>query len=186
MRSLKHALVGVVVTLVMLAIGILFVSYSGAYNVAATEPHTAPSYWLFTNTMEHSVRVRAAGIKAPTSFTTEQSNAGFDLYNQRCVLCHGAPGIQLEASGDLDPDPPPLWTDVRHWTDGELFWIIKNGVKMTGMPAFSRIYKDEDIWSVVAFLRVMDRLTPQAYTDRVKSAHPSISDSILQPAGKIQ
>jgi mono/diheme cytochrome c family protein len=78
--------------------------------------------------------------------------AGARAFSQRgCATCHGAPGVESQKfSEGMNPDPPDL-KDVAGDTEAaELFWVIKNGIKMTGMPSFGKIgMDDKEIWSVV-------------------------------------
>ena len=63
-----------------------------------------------------------------------------------CVVCHGAPGKEPSyIRQGLRPEPPNLAESSKRWGGAELFWIIKNGIKMTGMPAFGPTHQDEEI-----------------------------------------
>ncbi len=87
---------------------------------------------------------------------------GMDHYRENCVACHGGPGVDpAELAKGLHPDAPELWKkDSQEMTDGELFWTIKNGVRMTGMPGFGPTHTDQEIWRIVAFVRHLPQLTP--------------------------
>ena len=80
-----------------------------------------------------------------------------------CVTCHGAPGVDASEAGEgLNPPAPDLTTGkVQKRTDGELFWLVQGGIRMTGMPAFGPTHKDEEIWKIVAFLRRLPALSPE-------------------------
>src|SRR5206468_7122711 len=86
---------------------------------------------------------------------------GLDHYRENCVVCHGAPGVEMgEAGKGLNPPPPFLDSPaVQGRTDGQMFWIVKNGIRMTGMPAWGPTHKDEEIWQMVAFMRHLPQLT---------------------------
>ncbi len=87
---------------------------------------------------------------------------GLDHYRENCVVCHGAPDVEpAELAKGLHPDAPELWKDSEEISDGELFWTIRQGVRMTGMPAFAPTHTDEEIWKIVAFVRHLPHLTPQ-------------------------
>ena len=87
--------------------------------------------------------------------------AGLQMYAHSCVICHGAPGAEgADFSKGLNPFPPSL-ADASDLSDGELFWIVKHGIRMTGMPAFGLTHNDDQIWNVVAFIRHLPNLTPQ-------------------------
>lgn len=85
--------------------------------------------------------------------------------------CHGAPGRSSEgfASG-LNPSPPYLPTGEvqKELTHPELFWVVKNGIKMTGMPAFGGHHDDRALWAIAAFVRKLAEVTPEAYAQMVE------------------
>jgi len=91
-------------------------------------------------------------------------------YSEMCSGCHLAPGMErTEISGGLYPRAPELrrGTDL---TPAEQFWIIKHGVKQTGMPAWGVTHDDELLWDVVAFVRKLPELTAEQYETMVKTA----------------
>jgi mono/diheme cytochrome c family protein len=151
----------------MLGLGILIavaVVFLGAYNVAATAGHMAPTQWLLHTTMTQSVRLRAQEIRVPKLDDPQRVQSGFREFNEMCVGCHGAPGAERSEVGlGLMPQPPDLSVAVKHWTPEELFWILKHGVKMTGMPAFGPTHDDKELWTVVAFLRTLPGISPAEY-----------------------
>jgi len=89
-----------------------------------------------------------------------------------CFGCHGAPGHELsEIAQGLNPKPPKLDAeDVQAGSDAELYWVVKNGLRMTGMPAFGPTHEDKELWSIVAFLRRLPKLKPQEYDAMVEAA----------------
>src|SRR3954464_15262259 len=100
---------------------------SGAFDVAASKPHTPLTYRIVKSTMEHSVRRHARNIRAPTPFTAPQAVAGFCAYEAHCVMCHGAPSVARQTwVNGMTPDPPYLVEAPRRWTPGELHWIIEH------------------------------------------------------------
>src|SRR5207247_9017962 len=93
-----------------------------------------------------------------------QAKEGARLYNETCVYCHGAPGKDPEDIGKgLNPEPPFLPDTIEGWSTAEVFWIVKNGVKMTGMPSFGASHKDDEIWKVVAFVQKLPKMKPEEY-----------------------
>jgi mono/diheme cytochrome c family protein len=149
--------------IVLIALGLAF-PYSGLYNVSATHPDSAPVTWLLSTTMKHSVQRRAAAIDAPSLEPPDMLRLGFQHYRGMCVGCHGAPGVEVdEAAQGLNPRPPELVKSAGKWQPNELFWITKNGVRMTGMPAWGVTHSDEKIWAIVSFVRGLPELTPEEY-----------------------
>ena len=161
---------GFLAAIVLMVLVALAVSYSGVVNVAATEQDKGVAAWFLSNTMRSSVRRQASGIAAPRQASEEEIREGFRFYNEACVYCHGAPGKDPTDIGKgLNPEPPYLPDVVARWSGGELFWIAKNGIRMTGMPAFGSTHKDEEIWKVVAFIQRLPTVTEEDYA---KMEHP--------------
>ena len=137
---------------------------SGFYDISATDQHLAPTYWLLDTAMKHSVKRRAEDIAVPQLGLPEQVNRGLALYRAHCVQCHGAPGVAPEPFAlGMMPAPVPLVHTARTWTPAEMFWVVKEGIKMTGMPAWKYRMSDDEIWAVVAFLPAMARMTPAQF-----------------------
>ena len=154
---------GIVIGLLLAVGGMLLFALSGAFDVAATSPDSSISQWLFRTTMRRSVATRSSDIPPP-QFTDEGAKDGFKEFSEMCTGCHGAPGKPPRAVGKgLNPRPPDLAKTVPTWDDGNLFWIIKNGIKMTAMPAFGRTHDDQTIWNIVAFLKKLPGMTPEQY-----------------------
>src|SRR5690606_37992245 len=113
------------------------VAWSGIYNIAASRGH-----WLVTRMalefgMRSSVRTHALGIEIPPLDEAALIERGATHFQGSCALCHGAPGIERNpVARRLIPEPPPLSHKVTEWRTRELFWIVKHGIKYTGMPAW--------------------------------------------------
>lgn len=160
MRTVATALI----VLLILALVFLFFIYLGLYNVGAALPHNAFAYWVFSTTMDNSVRRHAEEIKVPPLSDPALERQGAGFYREACVSCHGAPGVERSGIGSgLSPMPSDLAKTVPGWTSAELFWIVNNGIDMSGMPSFRHIYQDMEIWSIVAFLERLPGLTPPDY-----------------------
>jgi len=140
------------------------VMYSAVYNVAATEPHNALAKWVFNTTMEHSVARHARDIEAPDLKSRDQLYAGINNYQEMCAGCHAPPGEEpsVVAKG-LNPEPPDIAESAEHMSARELFWVVKHGVKMTGMPAWNPTHDDNELWPIVAFVERMPDMTPAEY-----------------------
>ena len=165
LTKLHHLLIGAGIALVLIVpLGVFGFVKSGIYNVAASHPHTKLTEWITHETVIHSARRHAASIEAPRAFTTGQVVAGFCAYETHCVACHGAAAVAREqwVSG-MEPSPPYLLDATSKWTPSELFWIVKNGIKMTGMPSWRDSMTDAQVWEVVAWIEASRRLPPQTY-----------------------
>ncbi|HUX93221.1 MAG TPA: cytochrome c [Ignavibacteriaceae bacterium] len=152
---------GVVVVTI---IGAVIFIYSGIYNISATIPHNGLTHWIMSTTMDNSVKHHAKNIVVPDLSDSSKIEMGFVRYRAVCANCHGAPGVsQEELAAGLYPKPPKLVRTIHEWTPAELFWITKYGVKMTGMPAWGPTHSDDKIWSIVAFMEKMQKMTPEQY-----------------------
>jgi mono/diheme cytochrome c family protein len=145
--------------------------YSGAYNIAADSPHTAPVFSVLNMIRQRSISVRAEGIPVPSDLADpKRVEAGAGLYNEMCSGCHLAPGMErTEISQGLYPRAPDLSLGVA-LTPAEEFWAIKHGIKMTGMAAWGQTHSDTLIWDMVAFLQKLPGLNAVQYQLAVKSA----------------
>ena len=164
-EKLLHIGIGAAVAFAVIApLGAFAYIKSGIYNVGASSPHTKLTEWITHETMIHSVRSHARAIVAPQSATAAEVRRGFCAYETHCVACHGASAVARErwVSG-MEPAPPYLLDATQRWRPRELFWIAKNGIKMTGMPSWRNAISDREIWDVVAFLEAQSKLDSQAY-----------------------
>ena len=157
-------ILGFVVALVLAVIAALAITFSGAYNVAANVPDAGIVSWLLSTNMQRSVMRQARQIDAPPQLTDEQARQGLRIYKETCVYCHGAPGKDPGDIGKgLNPEPPYLPDTAGRWTDAQLFWIVKNGIKMTGMASYGSVHNDDEIWALVAFVQRLPHMTPEQY-----------------------
>ena len=163
--NLHHLLIGAAIALaVIVPLGAFAFVKSGMFNVAASSPHTRFTTWLTQETMIHSVRSHAKSITAPANASAAEVRRGFCKYETHCVACHGASAVARErwVSG-MEPAPPYLLDATQRWRPRELFWIAKNGIKMTGMPSWRDSLSDRQIWEVVAWLEASRQLPPSTY-----------------------
>jgi len=163
---MKTVLRLLVLLVVILAAAIGFI-YSGLYDVSAGTPDRGLIRWALVNTQRHSVHRAVDAIKGkvkvPNLEDPQLIREGFVRYHRMCATCHGAPGVTISEIGQgLNPDPPEL-SDIGRDEPEETFWVVKNGIKMTGMPAFGLTQTDDEVWTIVAFARKMGKLTPQQY-----------------------
>jgi mono/diheme cytochrome c family protein len=151
-------------TAVLAAAAGAVVLLAGWYNIGATGQHWQPVYTVLERGMHYSVRHHARDITAPDLAGAGTLRRGAALYRDRCVQCHGAPGVaQADIGKSMQPVPGPLVDAARRWQPRELYWITRHGIKMSGMPAWEYRMADEDIWAVVAFMGQLPALSPGDY-----------------------
>lgn len=161
------------------AAGLIF-AWSGLYSVAASRGHFFFVEWLLDFGMHKSVETHAFWIAAPADLDDAgRRQLGAVHYDLWCASCHGSPADRGSAvTVRMLPPPPPLDDTARKWKPRELFWIVKNGIKYTGMPAWPAPDRADEVWSVVAFLRAMRTLDMHAYQTMVRK--PGTADAAAQ------
>jgi len=155
-------LAGVVATVVVgLAIG-AFILGTGRFNVAATAaPDIADKVapWV----LDKSVKRGARDVANPIATDPGGVARGLIHYRENCLPCHGAPGVDpAEFQEGMNPSPPVIDASVlQDASDAELFWVVKNGIRMTGMPGFGVNHSDDEIRDIVAFVRHVPKITDE-------------------------
>ena len=156
MKMLSGILLGFVILILALAL----VLATGSWNIAAS---SAPSKFesrvaLFAAT--RSIQKRAPSRTNPFA-GPDTLRSGLAHYKENCVMCHGAPGVpEAELGMGLNPPAPDLTLpQIQKMTDGQLFWVVQNGIRMTGMPAFGPTHSQEQLWKIVAFVRHLPEIT---------------------------
>lgn len=144
----------------------------GMAEVAATEPHSRPVEWLLANARERAIAARAGDLAVPPLDDPRLLRRGIVLYDRHCVACHGAPGVDPSPwAWGLNPFPPSLH-DAPEPTEGHAartFWVIDNGVRMTGMPAFGVTLSEEEVWAVTAVVERLRELSAEEYAAMVRA-----------------
>jgi mono/diheme cytochrome c family protein len=158
------AIIGVLAIIVgILAAGFFF---GGFYNIAASVDDPQLVSWALPKVREASIDRHSKGLAPPMSLDDQAViQAGARAFAQRgCIYCHGAPGVEwAKFSEGMHPDPPDL-KDVKDDEPRMIFWVIKNGINMTGMPSFAKAGADDkEIWSIVAFVKKFGSVKPEEF-----------------------
>jgi len=166
-----------VIVAAFLGVGFL---YSGIYPIGADSPHTKLVLWGVETLRDHSVARRSDDIVAPDLTDSTMIVKGAGQYAAMCSECHLAPGYNsTELRDGLYPRPPRLARDTDLGTR-EAFWITKHGLKLTGMPAWGPTHSDQEIWSIVAFLKKLPSMSREQY-DAIVARAPRDGDRIRMP-----
>ena len=138
--------------------------YAGIFNVAADAPHSAFTYTIMETVRSRSIATRATDVQPPPLDDPALIATGARHYAAMCGDCHLAPDKPNDSDirAGLYPKPPDL-TKHLHASPAEAFWVIKHGIKMSGMPAWGRTHDDSSIWGLVAFLQKLPELTAAKY-----------------------
>ena len=150
--------------LAVAAAGALAFIYSGVYDISATTPHFGATHRILRTVMEQSVKRQARDVKVPELDDPEKVHSGFRSFNAMCVTCHAAPGAPAsDINKGLYPKAPDLTLAAKGWTPAELYVIVKRGIKMSGMPAWEPTHSGEQLWELVAFLKVLPTMPAAEY-----------------------
>jgi hypothetical protein len=165
--------------LTILAVGILLAAgaavfvWTGGFNIAATDPHWDITLQMIEVVRDRSIAVHSRSVSLPPFDESKLLRTGAGAFQEMCRDCHGAPGQPSEAFAQgLYPAPANLLSgEVQaEWSDKELFWIVQNGLKMTGMPAFGSTLEKEELMGAVALLRRLPKLGPGEYAALTQKA----------------
>ena len=148
------AVIGVLAILGAIAAAVFF--FGGFYNVAASEEDPAIANCALVHIRQASIARHATDTPPMSLDDAAVVQEGARAFSERgCVNCHGAPGVNwAKFSEGLRPDPPDLKEVVDQLRPQDLFWVVKHGIHMTGMPSFGLVeVPDREIWTIVAFLK---------------------------------
>lgn len=159
---MKRVILTVVITLVVVLAIPLIVLATGLIDMGATTGPGPVEKLVAGFAVERSVASRAPEKANPFAGDAQAISAGLDHYAAMCVRCHGGPGVKPQPfARGLNPPAPDLQQSAKEMTDGELFWITKHGVRMTGMPAFGVTHQDDDIWKIAALVKQLPNLSAE-------------------------
>jgi mono/diheme cytochrome c family protein len=168
---MKTAITALITIAALLGLALL-VAATGLIEVAADRSHSSFTAWFLELARESSIEGELDTIQVP-HLGPEHAARGALAYREMCAGCHGAPGSEPGVVGTgLNPAPPDLaaedWSDREH--QAEAFWVVKHGIRMTGMPAFGAAHDDDAMWDLVAFLEQLPELDRQGYERLTRTA----------------
>jgi mono/diheme cytochrome c family protein len=137
----------------------------GWVPVAAT---AEPSRWesfLGHRALAASLARQAPRLQNPIALTNVNLQLGLKIYRDNCSGCHGDAKPSLWGTTAFYPRVPQFGSDPPIKPDWQMFWIVKRGVRYTGMGAWERLMSDDDTWKVIAFLSHLKQLPPDVETE---------------------
>ena len=155
-----------------------FVVLSGIIPIQASSGHWRATAWMLDLIKRRSVDFYAQSVEPPRLDQPSLIARGAGHYERACRTCHGSPAADRPPlMMKMTPHPPFLPERVARWTDAELFQIVKHGIKFTGMPSWPAPARNDEVWTMVAFLRQLDGLSPEQYWRLAvgEPAHPGSS-----------
>jgi cbb3-type cytochrome c oxidase subunit III len=166
------AIIGVIAIIVAIAGAGFF--FGGFYSVAGTQEEPRIVAWALVHIRQASIDRNATETPSIRLDDPAAVQAGARAFSERgCTNCHGGPGVKwAKFSEGLHPSPPDLKEVVNYLEPRQLFWVVKNGINMTGMPSFGPIgVPDAEIWTIVAFLKKLPSVSDQDF--KAWSASPT-------------
>ncbi len=171
---MKKALVVIGALLVAGVVAMAGLIYSGVYDVSALEQHLAPTYHVLDVAMKRSVKARAKDIVVPPLEDAALIARGRARFEEHCAQCHGAPGIAPQAFAlGFAPAAANLVATGELWPARDIYWVVRHGLKMSGMPAWEFRMPDEDLWATVAFVKRLPKLSAADYAAMKGDASPA-------------
>jgi cytochrome c553 len=153
---------------------------SGIVPIKASSGHFAITELVLQVAKRRSISTHTLFTKVPPLDDPALVLRGAGHYEGGCRPCHGAPDLPRmpRVTRAMLPPPPALSVAGRTWPPEELFYVVKHGIKFTGMPAWPAVERDDEVWAIVAFLRELPRLSGAAYRELVHGNTPATSDAI--------
>lgn len=153
-------------TLGLVWLGLVAVAETGAVNVAATADYVPGAEWFFATTTRESIRRHAgpAEIVATDGGAELELDAAAEHYRSMCVVCHGGPGVgRGEFGRGMKPRPPDLSHVARELDVGEIHWVLQNGLRHTGMPAFGATHDEATLRGLARLVARFDGMSPDEF-----------------------
>ena len=169
---------GVLLTLIVLTGAAVVIIAGGYVKVSAAGSESSLLRWVLHTAYEKAVAEQAATVSVPPDLSSAaKMRQGADSFDSMCAGCHTPPGQASTAvHTGLNPQPPELRELMHRLSPAEAFWVIDNGVRMTGMPAFGESHDDEQLWALVAFIDTARTYSGDDYRAAVEAAR-SVPDS---------
>jgi thiosulfate dehydrogenase len=152
------------IAIVVLAAAAGYVALTtGAVPANADVQPSAFEFWAARTSLHATVDRQAAGLVDPLSADESTLSAGMKLYGSNCMVCHGASdGKPSDIARGLYQHAPQLgFHGVEDDPEGETFWKVDHGIRLTGMPSFGHTLTETQIWQLATFLKHMDSLPPK-------------------------
>lgn len=142
----------------------LAVSASGVVPIGASTEHWPVTAWFLHFSMRRSVATHSIGVDVPPLDDPALVRLGAGHYETGCRMCHGAPGDRMPpVAHGMTPHPPWLPSRTPSMDDAALYYTVRHGVKLTGMPEWPSFGREDEPWAIVAFLREMEEMRPMRY-----------------------
>jgi cytochrome c553 len=163
-KGVQASWAGLAAALAALFLLAMLVAWSGILNIGASTGHLPVTNWFLHWAMRNAVRTQTTLTVTLNPVDPTDLAAAAGHYAATCASCHGAPGVRPSpVMQSTTPPAPDLARTPPEWTDEQLFWIIKHGVKFTPMPGWPSQHRDDEVRRMAAFVRRLPGMAPQTY-----------------------
>jgi mono/diheme cytochrome c family protein len=165
------AMIGSLAIVIAVAGGVYF--FGGFYSVAASVEDPGVVAWALQRVRSASIDRHATERPAPLSDEAQVLRTGAKAFLARgCANCHGGPGVEwAKFSEGLNPSPADLKEVAPERSPREIFWVLKNGIRMTGMPGFGAAGVDDtELWAITAFVKKFPQVTEAQFKEWTTAA----------------
>jgi mono/diheme cytochrome c family protein len=177
------ALIGALGIIGAIAAAVFF--FGGYYSISAIPADPSIVAWSLTNVRNASINHHATDQPPMSLDDPAVIQAGAVAFDHRgCAQCHGGPGVDwAKFSEGLRPDPPDLKDIAKGVSAQQIFWVVKNGINMTGMPSFGRVGADDkEIWTIAAFVKKLPSVSEGDYKKWIAAVQPTSGAPAAAPA----
>lgn len=172
-------ILGLIVGVLLVPIAAMLYFHLGHPPVAVADPP-----FPFERAIVHAPLDARIDKEAPPSAPIEPSPdnlaAGAQIYRQQCASCHGLYGHNSDFAAHMYPDAPPLWkphhngvVGVSDDPVGETYWKVSNGIRLTGMPSYSKVLNQTQMWQVSLLLKQADKPLPPEVMQIIQTPLPT-------------
>jgi cytochrome c553/cytochrome c5 len=174
-KSRRDAVAGFIIGVALLSSLGFVIASIGVIDISADRPHGWFAEHFLHFVFKRSVAFHSDAVSPPKDIAApSRVKLGAQHYALVCTNCHAAPGIgQSSVALSMQPRPQSLANVIKQFTDPELFWIVKHGVKFSAMPSWPNQVRNDEVWSMVAFLKRLPKMTSEDYRAMTASAAPS-------------
>jgi mono/diheme cytochrome c family protein len=177
---MRNFILGILITIVVLAVGGLGLALLGFLPTRANQAPPEMEKHLAMSALDNSVERHAPRANNPVPPTDENLIEGLKIYTMNCALCHG--GIDRKPSAlanSFYPPPPNLILHPMDDPEWHVYFVIRTGVRYTGMPAWDKALSESDLWKLTAFITRIDKLPPavQEYWKKSSGVAPPVGEA---------
>lgn len=161
---IKGIIVGIAAVLILGLLGAYVFVTTGRFPANADAKPPALEKWAAKVSLKATIAREMLKTPNPVALSDDNLIAGIKLYAANCAVCHGAAdGAASNVAKGLYQHPPQFGKDgVTDDEEGETYWKIFHGIRMTGMPSYRATLSETQMWQLTLFLKHMDELTPRA------------------------